>query len=104
MRSEGRRRRVRHAHSAPNLDTSRVLSASEIGEYAYCPQAWYYRRAGIQVSRTARLRRQEGNRVHRQIGRHTDSMRATDVARSAALTCCFLLLLLLVVWELGFRP
>lgn len=57
---------------------SRTLSASEIGEFAFCPQAWFLARCDIPVDEQARLRLDAGTRTHRRIGRRTDLLRASE--------------------------
>jgi hypothetical protein len=51
------------------------LTASEIGEYAFCRQAWYLRRARVRPSPIASERLSHGLRTHREIGRKTDELR-----------------------------
>jgi hypothetical protein len=55
---------------------SRTLSASELGQFAYCPQAWFLARCNIPVDEDARLRLEAGTRAHCRIGRRTDLLRA----------------------------
>ncbi len=62
------------------LDRSPTITASEIGSFAFCPQAWYLQRCRVPVTAEADLRRKIGSRAHRQIGRQTDLIRATNVA------------------------
>jgi hypothetical protein len=57
---------------------SRTLSASELGQFAYCPQAWFLARCNIPVDEQARLRLEAGRRAHRRIGRRTDLVRASE--------------------------
>jgi hypothetical protein len=57
---------------------SLTLSASEIGEFAFCPQAWFLARCDIPLDEQARLRLESGTRAHRRIGRRTDLLRASD--------------------------
>jgi hypothetical protein len=51
------------------------LTASEIGEYAFCRQAWYLRRARVRPSPVASERLSHGLRIHHEIGRKTDELR-----------------------------
>ncbi|HEY1293609.1 MAG TPA: hypothetical protein VGJ60_11040 [Chloroflexota bacterium] len=60
---------------------SSTLSASEIGQFAFCPQAWYLARCDIPVDAEASVRLEAGTRAHRRIGRRTDLIRAGDVIR-----------------------
>jgi hypothetical protein len=57
------------------------LSASEIGQFAFCPQAWYLARCDIPVDAEARVRLEAGTRAHRRIGRRTDLIRAGEAIR-----------------------
>ena len=60
------------------MTTSPVLSASEIGEYVFCPQAWHLQRqqAGRTLSSTRNLDR--GRLAHRGIGQRVDRIRRTE--------------------------
>ena len=57
---------------------SRTLSASELGQFAYCPQAWFLARCDIPVDVQGRLRLEAGTQAHRHIGRRTDLLRASE--------------------------
>ena len=57
------------------------LSASEIGAFVYCPQAWYLQRIGAERSAAGELRLGAGTRAHQQIGRQTDRLRDLGNAR-----------------------
>ena len=57
------------------------LCASEIGEFAYCPQAWFLGRCNIPVDEQARLRLEAGTRAHQRIGRRSDLLRTTEQIR-----------------------
>src|SRR5262249_53239208 len=62
---------------------SLTLSASEIGQYAFCPQAWYLARCDMPVDREAQARLEAGTHAHRTIGRRTDLIRNADTVRAA---------------------
>src|SRR2546427_6431731 len=51
-----------------------VLSASEIAEFVFCPQAWHLSRNGAVGSPASSQRRRLGIRDHALIGRRTDSL------------------------------
>jgi CRISPR/Cas system-associated exonuclease Cas4 (RecB family) len=51
-----------------------MLSASEVAEYTYCPQAWYLRRHQTPRNAEAALRLEAGNVAHRHIGRQSDAL------------------------------
>jgi hypothetical protein len=86
------------AGGARGLDRSPVLTASEIGAFAFCPQAWYLQRRRVPATPEAAARRRAGERAHRVIGRQTDALRAAHVAQRlllvaiAALAAAVLLL------------
>ncbi len=44
----------------------RNISASEIGEYAYCPRAWAYKKQGYLSENFEEL--DKGNRFHHEFG------------------------------------
>ncbi len=66
-------------------DPSWTLSASEIGAYTFCPQAWWLQRCRVSVTPEADARRQQGSRVHHDIGRQTDLVRAAGGAQAVLL-------------------
>ncbi len=103
-RAEGWRARAERAHGGLVPDPSRTLTASEIGGYTFCPQAWYLQRCRVPVTATAEARRWSGSGMHRQIGRQTDLVRAADALRTVLLLTIGALLAVLVALVLkGFR-
>ena len=74
-RSQGWRQRAEGLHWQLAPDPSWMLSASEIGAFTFCPQAWYLRRCLVPVTAETDARRQAGSRRHREIGRQTDLVR-----------------------------
>ena len=84
-----------------------VLSASEVGQFAFCRQAWYLARRGARVDARGQERLLTGIAAHRKIGRRTDQLIATERMRSnvsiaIALTVGVVLLMLVVrVWVGG---
>ena len=64
---------------------SPTLCASEIGEFAYCPQAWFLGRCNIPLDEQARLRLEAGSRAHQRIGRRTDLLRTAEQMRRVLL-------------------
>ena len=57
-----------------------MLTASEVGEFVFCPEAWYLRRRGARQSVIAEKRMESGMCAHREIGQtgrvlHVDSVR-----------------------------
>lgn len=78
-------------------DPSPVLTASEIGAYVFCRQAWFLQRCGVSVSSDAELRLAAGSSVHQAIGRRADLVQAVGVGRRLALAAIVVLTLLLLV-------
>ena len=76
---------------------SPVLGASEIGEFGFCPQAWFLSRCDIPLDAEARFRLQHGSRAHRRIGRRTDLLRTAETLRS----CLLVLMIGLAAIALG---
>jgi hypothetical protein len=72
-----------------------VLTASEIGAFAFCPQAWYLQRCRVPVTPEAEARREAGSRRHRAIGRQTDLVRAAGALQLALLLAAGVALALL---------
>jgi hypothetical protein len=64
---------------------SPTLCASEIGEFAYCPQAWFLGRCDVPADEQARLRLEAGTLAHQRIGRRTDLLRTTEQMRRVLL-------------------
>jgi hypothetical protein len=79
---------------------SPVLTASEIGSFMFCPQAWYLERCRVPPTPEAQLRQEVGRRTHKEIGRQTDLVRAASAAQRLLLLAIGLLLLLLVALAL----
>ena len=74
-----------------------MLTASEIGAYAFCRQAWFLQRCGAPASPDAELRLAAGGGAHRALGRRADVLRAAGVGRRLALAAIVVLVLLLVL-------
>ena len=81
----GWRDRAERVAGPLELYTSPTLCASEIGEFAYCWQAWFLGRCDIPVDEQARLRLEAGTRAHRRIGQRTDALRTTEQVRMVLL-------------------
>jgi hypothetical protein len=85
----------------------RYLTASEIGAFVYCPEAWYLQRTGAERSATAQRRLDDGVRAHQHIGRQTDHLRDLGHSRRWLLITIALLvvfLLLQVVISQSWMP
>lgn len=78
-------------------DPSPVLTASEIGSFVFCKQAWFLQRCGVSVAPEAELRLAAGSGAHRAIGRRADVLRAAGTAQRVVLVAIASLALLLPV-------
>ena len=85
------------AAGARGLDRSPVLTASEIGAFAFCPQAWYLQRCHVPVTAETEARREAGSKAHRRIGRQTDFVRASGALQLVLLLTIGVALALLAV-------
>ena len=90
--SEHKTAPVRARHDEPV-----VLTASEIGSFAYCEEAWLLQRAGVLAMLTVARRLEEGTLAHRGIGRKTDGVRRADWAQRVVLLVVLALALILAV-------
>ena len=79
------------------------LSASEIGEFAYCPEAWWLRRHGNAPEADAMERLRAGSLAHRRIGRATGRLVATDAIRRVLLIGLIVVALLLFAQGMGVQ-
>jgi hypothetical protein len=66
-------------------DRGRYLSASEIGSFVYCPEAWYLERYGIPPDAGTMERLRAGSVAHRRIGHATDRLVGLDKLRRGLL-------------------
>ena len=82
-----------HCGLAP--DPSWTLSASEIGAYAFCPQAWFLQRCRRPVTAETEARRRAGSNTHREIGPQTDLVRTAGALQTVLLIAIGVVLLLL---------
>ena len=85
-------RNPKRAHSD---DVPPMLTASEIGAFTFCPEAWYLQRSRVPVTFGLEQRRLAGLRLHRRIGRRTDVIRMAEAVRAALLVVILMSLLLL---------
>lgn len=99
-RSHGWRVRAEQAYGALSPEPSWTLSASEIGVYAFCPQAWFLQRCRLPVTAETEARRRAGSQTHREIGWQTDLVRAASAAQSVLLLAIGAILLLLAALAL----
>jgi hypothetical protein len=82
----------------------RYLTASEIGAFVYCPEAWYLQRTGAERSAAAEQRLDAGVRTHQHIGRQTDHLHALGHRRRWLLIGMALLAALLLLQVLHNQP
>lgn len=88
-------------HGSRNSTRLPTLAASEIGTFAFCPQAWYLQRVGTPVTSSAEQRRHFGSDLHRKIGRQTDFLRVARIAQTILLLVIALGLIALVALALN---
>jgi hypothetical protein len=74
-----------------------VLTASEIGAYAFCPQAWYLQRRRTTRSSTAAQGLAHGTLAHQVIGKRTDRLRDTENVRFLLLFVIIALVALMIL-------
>jgi hypothetical protein len=100
-RPHGWRVRAEQACGELSPEPTLSLSASEIGAYAFCPQAWFLQRCRLPVTAETEARRQAGSKAHREIGRQTDVVRVAGALQMVLLVALgvLLLVLLAVVWR-----
>ncbi|HEY0582891.1 MAG TPA: hypothetical protein VGE94_11965 [Chloroflexota bacterium] len=75
----------------------RFLTASEIGAYTFCPQAWYLQRHHVPRGGLGAQRLTQGTVEHRRIGATTDRLRPAERLQVVVLVAIVVLVLLLVV-------
>ena len=103
-RGTGWQSRAAGLHGELALDPSWTLSASEIGAYAFCPQAWYLQRCRLPVTVETAARREAGSRAHGEIGRQTDLVRTAGAVQTALLITIGVVLVLLAALVLRALP
>ncbi len=94
-RGVGWQSRAARLRSDLAVDPSWTLSASEIGAYAFCPQAWYLQRYRLPVTAETEARRRAGSKTHQEIGRQTDLVRTAGALQTVLLIAIGIVLLLL---------
>jgi hypothetical protein len=83
------------------VESSVLLSASEIGAYTYCPESWVLDRLQAPHSMSGQQRRFNGSFAHRRIGDRVD--RLTVLERAARLAAIAIVLLIVVAaFSMGF--
>ena len=85
----------------PNGSTRHYVTASEVGNFAYCPESWYLERFGVAPDGDAIRRLRDGNSAHRRIGRTTDRLASTEVLRRTILIALIVVALMLLTHAVG---
>jgi hypothetical protein len=75
-----------------------LLSASEIGAFTYCPEAWVLDRLHTPRTGAGQQRLRNGTSSHRKVGRRVDSLSAVHRA-SRFMSLVIALLVLLVAMQ-----
>jgi hypothetical protein len=78
------------------------ITASEVGDFTYCPESWYLQRFGHSPDAGARQRLRDGTHQHERIGRTTARIVDTDVVRRGVLVIVVALAALLLVTSMGW--
>jgi hypothetical protein len=78
-----------------------VLTASEIGSFAFCPQAWYLQRRRAPRTAIGGERIAAGTVAHQRIGRQTDQLREVERARNVLAVIILVLLVVLALQMLA---
>lgn len=74
--------------------TSPVISASEIGQYTYCAQAWYLQRCGYEPESPAL---ETGTSLHHAHGETLQTVTQQDKQASRALAAGLLIILIAIL-------
>ena len=77
------------------------LTASEVGQFTYCPEAWYLQRFGHKPEGHAMQRLHDGTRQHERIGRTAERIVDTDALRRGLLIILAVLAALLLAASAG---
>jgi PD-(D/E)XK nuclease superfamily protein len=76
-----------------------VLTASEIGTYAFCPTAWHLQRLGTSRDPASVARMELGTLAHRRMARHAMRLRKVDVLRGLLVVVITALLIAVVLLQ-----
>ncbi len=89
-------------------DPKHILTASEIGNYSFCPAAWYQHRIGAPRDTASIISLEDGRRSHQKIAIHARRAQALDRIRGVLLLIVAVLLVaacVLLIAESGaLRP
>ena len=78
-----------------------MLTASEVGSFVFCPEAWYLQRRGARQSAITEKRLESGIRAHREIGRETNRVLHVDSVRVVLLLAILVLAVVLIAQFAG---
>lgn len=87
----------------PNGGARHYVTASEVGNFAYCPESWYLERFGVAPDGDAIRRLRDGSSDHRRIGRSTDRLASTEMLRRAILMALIVVALMLLLQAVGVQ-
>jgi hypothetical protein len=79
------------------------LTASEIGAFVYCPQAWHLGRQNVARNAGGARRLVAGTVAHRQIGARADWVRAIELLRRLLIvaTCGLVAIVVIQLFSAG---
>ena len=77
------------------------LTASEVGDFTYCPESWYLRRFGHVPDAETSHDLRDGTRQHERIGRTAERIVDTDALRRGLLIILVVLAALLLATSAG---
>ena len=86
-----------------NGSARHYVTASEVGNFAYCAESWYLERFGVVPDGDAIRRLRDGSSDHRRIGRSTDRLASTEVLRRTILIGLIVVALLLLSQAVGMQ-
>ena len=78
-----------------------LLSASEIGAFSFCPEAWYLQRRGVARNDLAEARLAAGTHAHRRLAQRTDRLQLAATLERVLLSGIVLLIAWFAVQLLG---
>ena len=78
-----------------------LLSASEIGAFTFCPEAWYLEHHGVARNDPAEAHLAAGSEAHRRLGRRTDDLQLATMLQRVLLSATVLLIAWLAVQLFG---
>ena len=87
----------------PNGGARHYITASEVGNFAYCPESWYLERFGVAPDRAAIRLLRDGSSAHKRIGRTTDRLASTELLRRTILIALIVVALTLLSQAVGVQ-